>query len=75
MDLDGPIAKDVGKVEKDGGVAIFLVLSWPGLMDLREGFGLKSDYFHPHVTIGYSEDIHSWWEARRWEWPIMDTTA
>ena len=44
-------------------------------MDLREGFGLKSNYFHPHVTIGYSEDIHSWWEARMWEGPFRDTTA
>ena len=73
MDLDGPIVKDVGKVEKDGGVAIFLVLSWPGLMDLREGFGLKSDYFHLHVTIGYyPEDIHAVTKDER---TIVDMTA
>ncbi len=75
MELEAPSVQDMGKVEKGGIVVIFLVLSWPGLMTLRDAFGLKSDCFQPHVIVVYSEDIWSWWEARRWEWPFLDKLA
>ncbi len=72
MDLENPNVVDMGRVEKDGTFAVFLVLEWPGLMALRDAYGFNSNCFQPHVVIGYSEGLcESWLEARRWEWPFL----